>query len=88
MGDGITCDMNPCVCFGDSDCDGDVDFDDISLFVSAIGDDGTAWEAAYQGLYGTLPPCSFLNNDGDGDFDCDFDDIAPFVNRIGGSCPE
>jgi hypothetical protein len=86
-GDGTTCGTNPCVCFGDMDCDGDVDFDDISLFVTSIGDDGTAWAAKYMDLYGTTPPCDFLNGDSDGDNDVDFDDITPFVVRLPATCP-
>jgi hypothetical protein len=60
---------------GDMDCDGDVDFDDISPFVNAIGD-----AAAY---YADQPACYWRNGDFDGDDDVDFDDIAPFVNQIG-----
>jgi endonuclease/exonuclease/phosphatase family metal-dependent hydrolase len=85
QGVGTTC-ATPCLCFGDMDCDGDVDFDDISLFVAAIGDDGTAWAAAYEALHGAPPPCDFLNGDSDADGDVDFDDISPFVNVIGALC--
>jgi hypothetical protein len=73
-------------CKGDSDCDVDVDFDDITPFVIAVGDDGTAWAAYYESLYGHPPACGYLNNDMDGDGDVDFDDISPFVNAIGTSC--
>jgi hypothetical protein len=76
----------PVICAGDTDCDGDVDFDDISLFVASIGDDGTAWEASFTALYGYVPACSFSNGDMDGDTDVDFDDISPFVNKIGTAC--
>jgi hypothetical protein len=86
QGDGTLCDPSPCFCFGDMDCDGDVDFDDISGFVVAIGDDGTAWMAWYMANVGGTPPCDFLNADGDNDGDCDFDDITPFVNAIPTDC--
>jgi hypothetical protein len=76
----------PVICAGDTDCDGDVDFDDIAHFVRAIGDDGSAWAAGYAAQYGTQPPCAFDNADLDGDGDCDFDDIAPFVARIPAAC--
>jgi glucose/arabinose dehydrogenase/plastocyanin len=73
-------------CAGDTDCDGDIDFDDITPFVTSIGDDGTAWTAQYVAANGELPPCDFLNADMDNDGDVDFDDISPFVNAIGTSC--
>jgi serine protease AprX len=78
--------LAPVLCAGDTDCDGDVDFDDIVHFVRSIGDDGTAWAAGYTAQYGTAPACSFANADLDGDGDCDFDDIAPFVERIPADC--
>jgi hypothetical protein len=58
--------------YGDLDCDGDVDFDDINPFVSAIGAEPVAWNLAHAG-------CHWLNADCDGDGDVDFDDIDPFV---------
>jgi hypothetical protein len=73
----------PPVCAGDSDCDGDIDFDDITYFVTAIGDDGTAWAS----LFASAPTCAFVNNDMNGDDAVDFDDIEPFVNAIGSTCP-
>lgn len=78
--------LSPAVCPGDSDCDGDVDFDDIDLFVAALGGE-QAWSNLYQQLYGTLPPCSYDNNDVDGQNGVNFDDIDPFVARIGQICP-
>jgi hypothetical protein len=81
----VDCSQN-CATFwqpGDMDCDGDCDFDDISLFVTAIGDTGPAWAAHFQALFGTPPTCSMLNGDFDFDGDIDFDDIAPFVDAIG-----
>jgi hypothetical protein len=62
---------------GDSDCDGDVDFDDIDDFVLGLNN-----AAAYEDLYG-VPPS--LKGDTDGDSDLDFDDIAGFVTVLSGS---
>jgi hypothetical protein len=76
----------PVICAGDTDCDGDIDFDDITLFVASIGDDGTAWRATFLNVHGFQPACSFLNGDMDNDQDVDFDDITPFVNKIGTTC--
>jgi len=62
--------------YGDLDCDGDVDFDDINPFVLALGG-----EAGYVAAY---PDCRWLNADCDEDGDVDFDDINPFVGLLGG----
>jgi hypothetical protein len=78
----------PQFCKGDADCDSDVDFDDITLFVAAIGDDGTAWTAAHEQFRGHPPLCYFDNTDLDGDGDCDFDDIDPFIIALPSSCFE
>jgi probable HAF family extracellular repeat protein len=67
---------------GDSDCDGDVDYDDISFFVAAIGAP-QSWTARHQAAFGTDPGCHYLSNDMDHDGDVDFDDITPFVSAIG-----
>jgi hypothetical protein len=61
-------------------------FDDITPFVIAIGDDGTAWAAWYTGQFGSAPNCDFLNGDSDSDGDVDFDDITPFVDAIPTDC--
>jgi hypothetical protein len=76
----------PGTCPGDTNCDLVIDFDDITLFVRAIGDDGTAWAALYESLYGTAPTCDFLNADCNEDGGVDFDDISPFVDLIPGIC--
>ncbi len=68
----------PELCLGDMDCNGEINFDDISLFVFAIGNQ-SGWEATY-------PDCPWLNGDTDEDGDVDFDDIAIFVALIGTSC--
>ena len=51
-------------------------------------DDGSAWAAEYQAVYGQPPLCLFSNGDGDGDGDVDFDDITPFVAAIGNTCSQ
>ncbi|MBK9126510.1 MAG: hypothetical protein IPM13_01755 [Phycisphaerales bacterium] len=65
----------PVFLHGDTDCDGDIDFDDIDPFVAALGG-----QAVYEVLY---PGCYWLNADADGDGDVDFDDIDAFVALIG-----
>ncbi len=61
---------------GDLNCDGAVDFDDISPFVLAL-----SGEAAYENVY---PECHWLNGDANGDGTVDFDDITPFVGLLSG----
>jgi hypothetical protein len=57
--------------FGDTNCDGAVDFDDIGPFVRAlVGKD------VYEGAY---PECNWLLADCNRDGYADFDDINPFV---------
>jgi len=82
----FTVTSGPAICPGDADCDGDVDFDDIDLFVAALSGEA-AWAAQYFDLFGTQPPCSYLNNDADGNSSVDFDDIDSFVASIGSVCP-
>ncbi len=60
---------------GDLNCDGDVDFDDISPFVLAL-----SGQAAYEAEY---PDCDWLLADANQDGEVDFDDINPFVDLIG-----
>jgi len=60
---------------GDTDCDGDVDFDDIIAFTVALSG-RLAYEAAY-------PFCEWLSADIDGDGDVDFDDMNPFYSLLG-----
>jgi hypothetical protein len=62
---------------GDTDCDGDVDFDDINPFVLALSD-----PAAYQLLY---PNCELGAADCNGDGVVDFDDINAFVALLSAS---
>jgi hypothetical protein len=62
--------------YGDLNCDGVVDFEDIDAFILALID-----PAAYQAMY---PACSRVLADADGDGDVDFDDINPFVALLSG----
>ncbi len=69
----------PAGCPGDMNCDGAVNFDDIDLFVEALGYAGGAgWP---------YPNCPWTNGDCNGDNDVTFDDIDAFVALIGSSCP-
>ncbi len=69
----------PAGCPGDMNCDGSVDFDDIDLFVEALGYAGGAgWP---------YPECPWTNGDANGNGDVTFDDIDPFVALIGTACP-
>ncbi len=69
----------PSLCPGDVNCSGAVDFDDIDLFVEALGYPGGAgWP---------YPDCPWLSADCDGNGNVDFDDIDPFVALIGTACP-
>jgi hypothetical protein len=64
---------------GDLNCDGVVNFDDISPFVTALVSQ-TTYEARYPG-------CPWLNGDINGDGAVDFDDISPFVGcLVAGGC--
>lgn len=76
---GVVC--GPAVCGGDSDCDGDVDFDDIDFFVAALGGEA-AWIAHHQAAGGS-PNCLFAVNDTNNDGSVTFDDIELFVLAIG-----
>jgi len=80
----VSAEIDPCEAFvrGDSDCDGDVDFDDINPFVAALTSED-AWAAALGGA----PTCDYLcANDIDGNGVVDFDDINPFVACLTGAC--
>jgi|GEM_PF-2682177 len=77
-----SCDPNPCgggvvLCPGDMNCDGEVTFGDIDLFVEALAgqENWTHW------------PCPWLNGDCTGDEDVTFADIDCFVSLIGTTCP-
>jgi hypothetical protein len=58
--------------YGDLNCDGLVNFDDINPFVSTLGADPLTWNLAHPG-------CHWLNADGNADGVVNFDDINPFV---------
>ena len=71
----VLCTAAECICVGDCNCDGRVDFADINAFVSAI-------EGA--------PQCLLARCDINGDGQVDFRDINPFVTLLatsGGDCP-
>jgi hypothetical protein len=65
-GNGIPDDIDPAICRGDANCDGQVDFGDINPFVAALS----------NGLYCDGTGC---NVDINGDCGVDFGDINPFV---------
>ena len=72
---------------GDSDCSGDVNFDDIGYFVTALagGENGeAAWAEYYRNRHNQEdPPCAYLCvNDVDGDGAVNFNDINPFVRCL------
>ncbi|MBK9127694.1 MAG: hypothetical protein IPM13_07815 [Phycisphaerales bacterium] len=78
-------DLGPQGCLGDSDCDGDVDFDDIDFLVAALSGQ-QAWIDLHIQVFGQAPSCPYDNNDLDGG-GVSFDDIDPFVAAIGSVCP-
>jgi hypothetical protein len=63
--------------YGDLNCDGVINFDDIDPFVSALGADQLAWNLAH-------PRCHWLNADCNADGVVDFDDIDAFVALLSG----
>ncbi len=67
----------PASCRGDMNCDGQVTFADIDLFVAALAGE-PAW---------THWPCPWINGDCTADGNVTFADIDPFVARIGHPCP-
>jgi hypothetical protein len=69
---------NPCLCPGDLNCDGVVDFGDIDPFVEAL---------SYPGGENWPFDCPWLTADCNRDGDVTFDDIDPFVALIGTPCP-
>jgi hypothetical protein len=74
LGANSTCTPNTCLDPGDLNCDALVDFNDIDLFVEALGrQNGNGWTHT----------CPWLNADCNGDGAVDFADIDPFVALIG-----
>jgi hypothetical protein len=71
VGAGLTCDPNPCICPGDVNCDGLINFGDINPFVLILSN-FQAWQTAYPG-------CPWENGDINGDSTVSFGDINPFV---------
>jgi hypothetical protein len=67
---------------GDTNCDGQVNFDDIGPFVLAL-----SGQAGYETQY---PHCNWLNADCNGDEAVNFDDIDPLIWLLAGApilCP-
>jgi hypothetical protein len=69
-------DLRSAPAYGDLNCDGVVNFDDVDPFVQALTD-----PAAYQAAY---PGCEILNADCSHDGQVNFDDINPFVALLRG----
>ena len=65
---------------GDTNCDGDVNFEDINPFVTAI--------VTFDGFRQKYPGCRWLNSDCNFDCHVDFDDINPFVGLLTGATPQ
>ena len=91
VGVGTVCNPVPTACYGDADCSGAVNFDDINYFVAALAGGEPGWSGYYASKHGgTPPPCSFWNCDANGSGRCDtpqapevnFDDINPFVAEL------
>ncbi len=69
--------MGDCTLPGDLNCDGMIDFDDISPFVLAL--------SGYDAYHAAYPDCNWYNADINGDGNISFDDIAGFVALLSGS---
>jgi hypothetical protein len=72
----------PGPCYGDCDCSGVIDFDDINPFVAALAGGPAGWSAYLLKIQGFPPPCSFWNCDANNDGSVDFNDINPFVAKL------
>lgn len=83
---GVLCGEGPAGCAGDSDCDGDVDFNDIDFFVAALSGE-SSWVNIHLVIFGVAPSCPYSDNDVDGNGFVDFGDIDAFIARIGSVCP-
>ncbi len=70
-------------CHGDSNCDGEINFDDIDYFVAAL-----VGEQNWNDLHGGNPTCNYIgSNDCDWNDMVNFDDIDPFVaGLVDGNC--
>jgi len=82
QGDGTSCSPNPCICPGDVNCDGQLDFADINPFVLYLSNHAT--------YLATYPNCDPRNGDinGDGTYGQEsFGDINPFVALFTGEPP-
>ncbi len=76
-GNGIPDECESPITPGDLDCDGAVNFDDISPFVVAL-----SGQEAYNDAY---PDCNWLNADCNEDGTVDFADISDFVDLLSGA---
>jgi hypothetical protein len=74
QGDNTTCIPNPCVCPGDLNCDGVVNFGDINPFVLILSN-FALWQQTYPG-------CPWQNGDVNGNDGVGFEDINPFVALV------
>ncbi len=74
QGANTTCGPNPCVCAGDVNCDGVVNFGDINPFVMMLSN-FALWQQTY-------PDCPTANGDVDGNGSVGFEDINPFVTLM------
>jgi len=77
QGPGTVCDPNPCICVGDLNCDGQIDFRDINPFVLRLSNPSNYF-AAY-------PNCPDGNGDINGSGSVGFQDINPFVALLTGA---
>lgn len=68
----------PLTCYGDLNCDGAVDFDDIDRFIESL---------SYPGGTGWPHDCAWIRADTNGDGAVSFDDIDWFVASLGFNCP-
>lgn len=75
-GDGVPDECDQPIVLGDLNCDGEIDFDDIEAFVTAL-----TGEEAY---YAQFPSCNWLNGDFNLNGVVDFDDIDPLVALLSG----
>jgi len=74
QGAGTDCGPARCICLGDLNCDGVVDFGDINPFVLILSNP-VVWQETYPG-------CPLGNGDIDGNGSPGFEDINPFVALV------
>ncbi|MCK4343472.1 MAG: right-handed parallel beta-helix repeat-containing protein [Phycisphaerae bacterium] len=74
----------PPLCFGDSNCDGVINWRDVDFFVAAMNDNLAAWEAMF--VPGS-PTCAFGNNDVNADGTVSWRDIGLLLGLLDTTCP-